>query len=89
MPRNLRGLKAKLRTVGAAGDEPYRYSMEIEWTDEDDAFVVTVPEPPGCMTHGATYAAAVREGEDAIATWIATAQSWGDLIPAPRVLAAG
>lgn len=66
----------------------YHYSMVIAWSDEDDAFVVTVPELPGCMTHGETYAEAVRQGEDAIATWLDTARTWGDPIPEPRVLAA-
>lgn len=71
-------------------DEPAKdrhYSMLIEWSDEDGAYVVTVPELPGCMTHGATYAEAVRQGEDAIATWLETARTWGDPIPAPRVFA--
>jgi predicted RNase H-like HicB family nuclease len=63
-----------------------RYSMVIQWSDEDDAYVVTVPELPGCMTHGATYAEAVRQGEDAIATWLETARAWGDPIPPPRLL---
>lgn len=62
-----------------------RYSMLIEWSDEDAAYVVTVPELPGCITHGATYADAVRQGEDAIATWLETARAWGDPIPPPRV----
>ncbi len=28
------------------------YSMVIEWSDEDEAYIVTVPELPGCITHG-------------------------------------
>ena len=63
-----------------------RYSMLVQWSDEDDAYLVTVPELPGCMTHGVTYAEAVREGEDAIATWIDTARAWGDPIPPPPLL---
>jgi len=60
------------------------YSMTVEWSDEDDAYVVTVPELPGCVTHGSTYAEAVRQAEDAIATWLDTARGWGDPIPPPR-----
>jgi len=66
-------------------ERPAHYSMLIQWSDEDDTYVVTVPELPGCMTHGATYAEAVRQGEDAIATWLETARAWGDPIPPPRV----
>jgi predicted RNase H-like HicB family nuclease len=31
----------------------------VFWSLEDDAFVVDVPELPGCMAHGATAAEAV------------------------------
>jgi predicted RNase H-like HicB family nuclease len=73
--------------VPDAWDGNRRYSMIIEWSEEDRAFIVTVPELPGCMTHGATYAEAVRQGEDAIATWLDTARAYGDPIPAPRLFA--
>lgn len=36
-------------------EEGRRYSMTIEWSDEDDAYVVTVPELPGCVSHGTTH----------------------------------
>ena len=29
-----------------------RYEMIIWWSDEDEAFIVDVPELPGCMAHG-------------------------------------
>ena len=64
-----------------------RYSMVIEWSDEDEAYIVTVPELPGCVTHGGTHAEAVQQGEAAIATWLAAAHAAGDPIPAPRVFA--
>ena len=67
--------------------EAQRYSMMIEWSDADEAYIVTVPELPGCMTHGATHAEAVQQGEAAIATWLATARAYGDPIPRPRVFA--
>ena len=67
--------------------EVQRYSMVIEWSDADQAYIVTVPELPGCMTHGATHAEAVQQGEAAIATWLATARAYGDPIPRPRVFA--
>ena len=70
-----------------SSSESGRFSMIIEWSDEDDAYVVTVPELPGCVTHGSTYAEAVRQGEDSIATWLEMARASGDPIPAPRVFA--
>ena len=71
------------------GQGQYEHSsMVIEWSDEDDAYVVTVPELPGCRTHGATYDEAVRRGQDAMATWIEGARAAGDPVPPPRVFAA-
>jgi len=62
---------------------PPRYRMEIVWSDEDEAYVVTVPDLPGCVTHGATYVQAARMGEDAIAAWLEGARHWGRPIPLP------
>lgn len=67
-------------------DRHRRYSMVIEWSDEDDAYIVTVPELPGCMTHGATHVEAVQQGEDAIESWLDAAIAWGRPIPEPRVV---
>ena len=61
------------------------YSMIIEWSEEDRAYVVTVPELPGCRTHGETYEEAVRQGQDAIDSWIAVRRESRRPIPAPRV----
>ncbi len=39
-----------------------RYSMLImliRWSDEDQLYIVDVPELPGCTTHGQTYEEAV------------------------------
>lgn len=46
------------------------YSMIIQWEPLDCIFIVTVPELPGCRTHGATYEEAVQQGQDAIETWL-------------------
>lgn len=63
------------------------YSMNIEWDSEDRIFVVTVPELPGCMTHGKTYEEAVRQGMDAIESWLQVARELGRTIPEPKVAA--
>ena len=67
--------------------EQYKhYSMVIQWDADDHIYVVTVPELPGCMTHGKTYEEAVRQGQDAIATWIEGSQERGFPIPPPKIL---
>ncbi len=63
------------------------YTMLIQWDPADRIYVVTIPELEGCASHGATYAEAARQGQDAIETWIATARAYGDAIPAPRMRA--
>ena len=60
------------------------YEMIIWWSNDDDAFVVEVPELPGCMAHGKTRQAAIRNAEDAICLWIKTAKEDGLEIPQPR-----
>jgi predicted RNase H-like HicB family nuclease len=64
------------------------YSMSIQWSDEDEVFLVRVPELPGCITHGATYEEAVRQGKEAIEGWLEATRACGRPIPPPRVLVA-
>ena len=61
-----------------------RYELIIYWSDEDEAFVVDVPELPGCAADGATYEEAVANAQVIIAEWIETAKELGRAIPAPR-----
>lgn len=63
-----------------------RYSMVIQWDEEDRIYVVTVPELPGCMTHGKTYEEALQHGREVIELWVDANEEWGRPIPAPRVL---
>jgi len=60
------------------------YSMTIEWEPKGEVFVVTVPELPGCRTHGATYGEAVQQGQEAIEGWIEAMRDWGRPVPPPR-----
>jgi predicted RNase H-like HicB family nuclease len=64
--------------------EEFHYSMIIQWDDRDDIFVVTVPELPGCMTHGETYEEAVQQGKDAIESWLMVSRELGTPIPLPQ-----
>ncbi|MBX5458330.1 MAG: type II toxin-antitoxin system HicB family antitoxin [Thermogemmatispora sp.] len=61
------------------------YSLIIQWSEQDQAYLVTVPELPGCQTHGETYEEALKHGLEAIDLWIEDAQAHGDPIPLPRV----
>jgi predicted RNase H-like HicB family nuclease len=64
--------------------EKYKYEIIIYWSKEDEAFIAEVPELPGCMADGATYAEAVANGETIIDEWIETAKRLGREIPEPK-----
>jgi len=61
-----------------------RYEMIIYWSNEDDAYVVEVPELPGCMADGETYQEAVSNAQVVIREWIETAEELGRPIPRPK-----
>ncbi len=66
-------------------DQHLRYSLIIDWSPEDAAFIVTVPELPGCRTHGETYEEAVAQAQDAIEGWLDVANQDGVDPPPPRL----
>jgi len=61
-----------------------KYEMIIYWSDEDEAFLVEVPELPGCMADGETYEKAVNNAQQVIHEWIETARELGREIPEPK-----
>ena len=61
-----------------------KYELIIYWSDADQAFVVEVPELPGCMADGSTYEQAVANARTVIQEWLDTAQELGRPIPEPR-----
>ena len=63
----------------------YKYEIVIYWSEADPAFIVQVPELPGCMAHGKTQADALANANEAIQLWIDTAKEFGDPIPEPQV----
>lgn len=62
----------------------YKYQMIIYWSEEDDCFLVEVPELPGCMADGKTPEEAVKEAQIVIDMWIESAIADGEPIPEPR-----
>ena len=61
-----------------------KYELIIYWSDEDQSFVVEVPELAGCMADGETYEQAVANVQLVIEEWIETARGLGRPIPEPR-----
>lgn len=58
-----------------------KYALVIYWSEADQAFVVEVPDLPGCMADGATYAEALANVQTVIDLWLETAARLGRPIP--------
>lgn len=61
----------------------YKYQMIITWSDEDHAFLVDVPQLPGCKADGKTVVEAVNNANVMISEWIEYAKEDGIDIPVP------
>jgi predicted RNase H-like HicB family nuclease len=61
-----------------------KYEIIIYWSKEDNCFIAEVPELPGCMADGTSYAEALQNTEIIIAEWIETAKSLNRNIPEPK-----
>jgi predicted RNase H-like HicB family nuclease len=48
---------------------------------EEGGYLVEYPDLHGCMADGETIEQALKEGEDAVKSWIVTGQEFGDPIP--------
>lgn len=62
----------------------HKYEIIMYWSREDRAFVAEVPELPGCVAHGDTQQAALRNVNLAMDLWLDTAREFGDPIPEPK-----
>ncbi|NJR52860.1 MAG: type II toxin-antitoxin system HicB family antitoxin [Leptolyngbyaceae cyanobacterium CSU_1_3] len=62
-----------------------RYSMVIQWSDEDELYLVHLPEFPWqhFVTHGKTYEEAAKQGEEVLETFIEMFQEEGKSLPEP------
>ncbi len=61
-----------------------RYSMVIQWSEEDNAFVVSLPEfGRFAKTHGRTYEDAAKRGREALESLIDAFKAEGKTLPSP------
>ncbi|MDQ4099503.1 MAG: type II toxin-antitoxin system HicB family antitoxin [Chloroflexota bacterium] len=72
--------------------EELHYSLIIEWSDDDHAFLVTLPEWEGRVfnpsTYGETYEEAVKHDHEAMKALAASARKQGEPLPPLRTFAA-
>jgi len=69
------------------GDSVQRYLVEIFWSDEDEGYIATVPDLPGCCAWGATETEALCEVQDAIVAWMEACRKSGEPVPTPTAKA--
>ena len=60
----------------------HKYERIVFWSEEDQKWIVDVPELPGCMADGATAEEALENAEIVISEWLETAEALGREIPA-------
>ena len=66
----------------------YKYQMVIQWSDEDNCFLVGFPDFVGqkWRTHGDTYTEAVANGEEALESLIIAYEAQGESLPNPTYI---
>ena len=73
-------------------NETNHYSIVIEWSDEDQTYVVILPEWSDQyampIADGKTYEEALARGKNALENYIQFAQEDGKPLPAPRIFSA-
>ena len=74
-----------IERMSASAEQVPPYALTMVWDPDDRIFVVTVPELPGCRTHGATYEEAAANAREAIASWVGATRELGEALPALRV----
>lgn len=61
-----------------------KYEKIIYWSEDDNKFLVEVPELAGCMADGNTPEEALRNVEIIVSEWLETAEELGREIPFPK-----
>lgn len=62
---------------------PAHYPVVMYWSLADQAYLVEVPDLPGCLSDGPTQAEAIANSRVIIQEWLDFAQEAGRDIPAP------
>jgi predicted RNase H-like HicB family nuclease len=61
----------------------YDYSVNLAWSNEDKAYLASVPELPGCMADGPTLEAALANVRQIAREWVEVAMEEGREVPEP------
>ena len=68
----------------------HRYRINIIWSDEDNCYLVELPEFANALqryfTHGDAYTEAIVNAEEVLELLIEDYEASGKLLPSPQVL---
>ncbi len=59
------------------------YPLICFWSEEDQAYLVEVPDLPGCMADGSSQTEALTNARIIIQEWLDFSEELGNPIPAP------
>ena len=67
-----------------------KYQMIIQWSNEDNCFLVALPDFPGqyWRSHGNTYEEAVVNGKEALESLIISYEADDEPLPKPTITTA-
>jgi predicted RNase H-like HicB family nuclease len=72
--------------IDVSRNEPVdHYSVRVEWSVEDKAFIAWIPELPGCMSDGRTRLEAIANLADAQSVWLSGSKESGNPAPMPKL----
>ena len=60
------------------------YDVFITWSEEDNAYIASVPEFVGCIADGQTREEALQNIEIVAQEWMEMAEAHGRVIPKPH-----
>jgi len=65
-----------------------KYQMIIQGRDEDDCFLIALPDFPGSYwrSHGDAYDEAVANGKESLESLIVAYKSTGEILPIPKLV---
>jgi antitoxin HicB len=85
MPRSTKRARSKKRSLRPPGrPDPNDYQLVLQWSAEDQCYIVTLPAWRNARTHGATPEEAVRNAREVLTLLIESALRHGEPIPAPE-----
>ena len=82
MQRNTKSRPStKPSSLPKGAPRPEDYQVVLQWSDEDECYIATIPAWQNARTHGATLEEASRNARDVLTMLIASARRRGEECP--------